>query len=159
MKITNLLAEAGESIVINKGRSLLTVLGIVIGIAAVTTIMGLGEGMDAKIASEVSKLGSTNVSVESRNAPTTQELEELQEKTYEQERQLRDVNLKAAELTEKQNKMAQGLIAQQQREVVAPQISNMGNELHDTLNDIKSDLDELDGEDAGEKIKNWIEKG
>ena len=78
MKITNLLAEAGESIVINKGRSLLTVLGIVIGIAAVTTIMGLGEGMDAKIASEVSKLGSTNVSVESRNAPTTQELEELQ---------------------------------------------------------------------------------
>ena len=81
MKITNLLAEAGESIVINKGRSVLTVLGIVIGIAAVTTIMGLGEGMDAKIASEVSKLGSTNVTVESRNAPTTQELEELQNLT------------------------------------------------------------------------------
>lgn|SRR5574344_910431 len=88
-----------------------------------------------------------------------QELEELQEKTYEQERQLRDVNLKAAELTEKQNKMAQGLIEQQQREVVPPPISNMGNELNDTLNEIKSDLDELDGEDAGEKIKNWIEKG
>lgn len=78
MKISNLFIEAGESIVINKGRSLLTVLGIVIGIAAVTTIMGLGEGMDAKIASEVSKLGSTNVTIESRNAPTTQELEELQ---------------------------------------------------------------------------------
>lgn len=78
MKISSLFAEAGESIVINKGRSLLTILGIVIGIAAVTTIMGLGEGMDAKIASEVSKLGSTNVTVESRNAPTTQELEELQ---------------------------------------------------------------------------------
>lgn len=78
MKISNLFIEAGESIVINKGRSLLTILGIVIGIAAVTTIMGLGEGMDAKIASEVSKLGSTNVTVESRNAPTTQELEELQ---------------------------------------------------------------------------------
>lgn len=71
--------EAGESIVINKGRSLLTVLGIVIGIAAVTTIMGLGEGMDAKIASEVSKLGSNQChTIESRNAPTTQELEELQ---------------------------------------------------------------------------------
>lgn len=78
MKISNLFIEAGESIVINKGRSLLTVLGIVIGIAAVTTIMGLGEGMDAKIESEVSKLGSTNVTIESRNAPTTQELEELQ---------------------------------------------------------------------------------
>lgn len=78
MKISNLLIEAGESIVINKGRSMLTVLGIVIGIAAVTTIMGLGEGMDAKIDSEVSKLGSTNVTIESRNAPTTQELEELE---------------------------------------------------------------------------------
>ncbi len=78
MKISNLLTEASESIIINKGRSLLTVLGIVIGIAAVTTIMGLGAGMDAKIDKEVSKLGSTNVTIESRNAPTTQELEALQ---------------------------------------------------------------------------------
>lgn len=78
MKMINLLTEAGESIVINKGRSALTILGIVIGIAAVTTIMGLGAGMDTKIDSEVSKLGSTNVTIESRNAPTTQELEELQ---------------------------------------------------------------------------------
>ena len=77
MKISNLLSEASESIIINKGRSLLTVLGIVIGIAAVTTIMGLGAGMDAKIDKEVNKLGSTNVTIESRNAPTTQELEEL----------------------------------------------------------------------------------
>ena len=77
MKIRNLLTEASESIIINKGRSLLTVLGIVIGIAAVTTIMGLGAGMDAKIDKEVNKLGSTNVTIESRNAPTTQELEEL----------------------------------------------------------------------------------
>ena len=77
MKIRNLLTEASESIIINKGRSLLTVLGIVIGIAAVTAIMGLGAGMDAKIDKEVIKLGSTNVTIESRNAPTTQELEEL----------------------------------------------------------------------------------
>lgn len=78
MKVINLLTEAGESIIINKGRSLLTVLGIVIGIAAVTTIMGLGAGMDAKIDSEVTKLGSKNVTIESRTAPTTQELEKLQ---------------------------------------------------------------------------------
>lgn len=82
MKISNFLIEAGESILINKGRSLLTILGIVIGIAAVTTIMGLGEGMDIKINNEVSKLGSTNVTVESRNAPTTQELEELQNPSH-----------------------------------------------------------------------------
>lgn len=77
MKIVNLLTEAGDSIIINKGRSLLTILGIVIGIAAVTAIKSLGAGMDVKIDNEVSKLGSTNITIESRNAPTTQELEEL----------------------------------------------------------------------------------
>lgn len=82
------------------------------------------------------------------------ELEQLQEKSYEQERQLRDVNLKAAELIEKQSKMAQGLIEQQNRTVVPPH----SNELDDALKDLTSDLEGLDNEEAGEKIKNWIEK-
>lgn len=83
-----------------------------------------------------------------------QELALLQEKTYEQERQLRDVNLKAAELIEKQAQMAQGLIEQQQREIIPPQ----SNELDNTIKDLKSELEGLDEEEAGEKIKNWIEK-
>lgn len=74
MKISSILAEAGGSIVINKGRSLLTILGVVIGIAAVTAIIGLGEGVDTKVSNEISKLGSTNLTIESRNAPTTEEL-------------------------------------------------------------------------------------
>lgn len=82
------------------------------------------------------------------------ELAYLQEKTHDQEMQLRDVNLKAAELIEKQSQMAQGLIEQQQRETV-PQRSS---ELDSTLMELKSDLDGLDDEEAGEKIKNWIEK-
>ena len=65
MKIGNLLTEASESIIINKGRSLLTVLGIVIGIAAVTTIMGLGAGMDAKIDKEVVLFNQ--LSIEAKN--------------------------------------------------------------------------------------------
>lgn len=79
----------------------------------------------------------------------------LHEKAQEQERQLQDFNLKAAELTEKQAKMAQGLIEQQHREVVPPQNSE---ELYNTINDLKSDLEGIDENDAGEKIKSWIEK-
>lgn len=82
-----------------------------------------------------------------------EELEALREQTFEQERQLQDVNLKAAELIEKQSQMAQGLIEQQQREVV-PQ----SHELDNTINELKSDLEGLDDDEAGEKIKNWIEK-
>lgn len=85
-----------------------------------------------------------------------EELLQLQEKTYEQERQLRDVNLKAAELTERQSQMAQGLIEQQNR-TAAPQ-PIQANELNNTIKDLKSDLEGLDEEEAGEKIKNWIEK-
>lgn len=83
-----------------------------------------------------------------------EELALLQEKTYEQERQLQDVNLKAAELIEKQAQMAQGLIEQQQREVMPAHPSEFDN----TINDLKSDLEGLDENEAGEKIKNWIEK-
>ncbi len=84
-----------------------------------------------------------------------EELDLLKEKTYDQDRQLRDVNLKAAELIEKQSQMAQGLIEQQQREYAIPSSSNFDN----TIMDLKSDLDGLDDEEAGEKIKSWIEKG
>lgn len=85
------------------------------------------------------------------------EMELLQEKAYEQEQQLRDVNLKAAELIEKQNQMAQGFIEQRQREVVPPppQIDNSYNE---TIQDLTSDLESADDDEIGEKIKSWIEK-
>ena len=82
-----------------------------------------------------------------------EELEMLREKAYDQDRQLRDVNLKAAELTEKQSQMAQGLIEQQHRETI-PNPSDLNN----TINDLRSDLESLDDEEAGEKIKSWIEK-
>lgn len=86
----------------------------------------------------------------------SQAFAQLQEKTYEQERQLRDVNLKAAELTERQSQMAQGLIEQQNR-TAAPQ-PQQANELNTAIKDLTSDLEGLDEEEAGEKIKNWIEK-
>lgn len=86
-----------------------------------------------------------------------QELDMLREKTYDQELQLRDVNLKAAELIEKQSKMNQGLIEQKQREVVPPQASSSYN-LNNALKDLSSEMEGIDEGEMGEKIKNWIEK-
>lgn len=99
--------------------------------------------------------------VKSEQEKQLEEIEMLREKTYEQDRQLRDVNLKAAELTEKQSQMAQGLIEQQQRASVPPQVqqTTYPSELDNTLKDLTSDLEGLDDDEAGEKIKNWIERG
>jgi flagellar M-ring protein FliF len=113
-------------------------------LAVVMLIIGLGGGL-------------RYISIKLRESQDRQreELIRLKEKTHEQELQLRDVNLKAAELIEKQSKMAQGLIEQQQRQSITP---NAG-ELDSVISDLKSDLEVLDDEEAGEKIKNWIEKG
>lgn len=114
-------------------------------LAIAAIVVGLGGG-----------LKYISVKVKEDQQRQREELELLQEKSYEQERQLRDVNLKAAELIEKQSQMAQGLI-EQQRRTVAPQPQHTA-ELENTINDIRSDLEGLDEEEAGEKIKNWIEK-
>ncbi len=47
-----------EAIATHRSRSLLTVLGILIGIAAVIVTVGLGEGSQAKVTAAVSSLGS-----------------------------------------------------------------------------------------------------
>lgn len=83
-------------------------------------------------------------------------LEMLREKTQEQDKQLRDVNLKAAELIERQTQMAQGLIEQQRREVASPPA--YGRDFDNAMVDLKTELENLDEEEAGEKIKSWIER-
>ncbi|MCQ2789838.1 MAG: hypothetical protein MJ229_05615 [bacterium] len=77
----------------------------------------------------------------------------LEEKAHAQEQQIRDVNLKAAELIEKQNQMAQGLLEQKQR-IEVP----VDNSLTEAIEDISADINEADEEEVGEKIKSWIEK-
>ena len=78
-----------------------------------------------------------------------QEIEMLREKALEQEKQLRDVNLKAAELIEKQAQMSQGLL--EQRNQSLPEINSVLEELSDEMEDI-------DDEDIAEHVKSWIEK-
>jgi putative ABC transport system permease protein len=60
MKQSTLLKVAAESIARNKMRSLLTMLGIVIGVAAVIVMVAIGNGARLQIESSIKKLG-TNV--------------------------------------------------------------------------------------------------
>ncbi|MGC8480588.1 MAG: ABC transporter permease, partial [Acidimicrobiales bacterium] len=58
MNLVQLFRSALEAVRWNRLRSLLTILGIVIGIAAVMLTVGLGEGAQAKVTSEINALGS-----------------------------------------------------------------------------------------------------
>jgi flagellar biosynthesis/type III secretory pathway M-ring protein FliF/YscJ len=110
-------------------------------LAVAAIVVGLGGGL---------KHISDKVKAEQRRQE--EELETLREKSYDQERQLRDVNLKAAELIEKQSQMAQGLIEQQQREVIP------SADFNSAIMDLTSELDGIDDDEAGERIKSWIER-
>ncbi len=58
MSLRETLRASIEAITTHRSRSLLTVLGILIGIAAVIVTVGLGEGSQAKVTAAVSSLGS-----------------------------------------------------------------------------------------------------
>lgn len=85
-----------------------------------------------------------------------QEMQVLRNLASQQDEQLRDMNMKTAELVERQTQLQQGLIEQQQREMV-PQIPS--HVIDEALAAIHSDIDALDPNETGEKIKSWIEQG
>jgi putative ABC transport system permease protein len=59
-RISSSIPSAFEALKANKSRSVLTTLGIVIGVVAVIVIVGLGQGSTAQVTSQLSNLG-TNV--------------------------------------------------------------------------------------------------
>src|SRR3990172_6658698 len=61
MKFYRLFIEALESLNANKMRSMLTVLGIVIGVAAVIAMISIGRGAQASIASRIESMGTNLV--------------------------------------------------------------------------------------------------
>jgi putative ABC transport system permease protein len=63
MKIYRLLIEALENLNANKMRSMLTVLGIVIGVAAVIAMLSIGRGAQASITSQIESIGTNLVYV------------------------------------------------------------------------------------------------
>lgn len=109
-------------------------------IAIALILIGLGVGL--KFLSD---------RVKSAQEKQKEEIEMLREKTKDQEKQIRDVNLKAAELIERQTQLAQGMLEQKQRAQSIP-------ELNSTLSDIAAELEGLDNEDVADHVKSWIER-
>ena len=67
MSITQALMEALESLMANKTRAALTILGIVIGVAAVIAMLGVGQGAQNTITGSISGIGSNLLFVFSGN--------------------------------------------------------------------------------------------
>ncbi len=63
MKINNLLKTALRSLGKNKVRTFLTMLGIIIGVASVIAMLGIGEGSKQNIQASISSLGTNSVMV------------------------------------------------------------------------------------------------
>src|SRR4051794_2432660 len=59
-RVSSSIPSALEALRANKSRSVLTTLGIVIGVVAVIVIVGLGQGSSAQVTAQLSNLG-TNV--------------------------------------------------------------------------------------------------
>lgn len=63
MKISNLLSIAWRAINRNRMRTFLTMLGIIIGVAAVISMLAIGEGSKQSIQSQISAMGSNMIMI------------------------------------------------------------------------------------------------
>lgn len=77
MKATRLVSQSFSSIWNNKSRSVLTILGIVIGIASVISLVALGNGLEASTLDRFSSLGADRITIASQDpSVATEEKEE-----------------------------------------------------------------------------------
>ncbi len=63
MRLLNLLKIALKAIVLNKTRTLLTMLGIIIGVASVIAMLAIGEGSKESIRESISAMGSNMITI------------------------------------------------------------------------------------------------
>jgi len=63
MRLLNLLKIAFKAIVLNKMRTLLTMLGIIIGVASVIAMLAIGEGSKESIRTTISAMGSNMITI------------------------------------------------------------------------------------------------
>ena len=63
MNYQNLFKIAIRAIAANKMRSFLTALGIIIGIAAVITMLAIGQGSKASIKANIAEMGSNMIMI------------------------------------------------------------------------------------------------
>jgi len=62
-RILNLMKIAFKAIVLNKVRTLLTMLGIIIGVASVIAMLAIGEGSKQSIRTQISSMGSNMINI------------------------------------------------------------------------------------------------
>jgi putative ABC transport system permease protein len=63
MRLLNLIKIAFKAIVLNKMRTLLTMLGIIIGVASVIAMLAIGEGSKESIRTTISSMGSNMITI------------------------------------------------------------------------------------------------
>ncbi|MBU2938520.1 ABC transporter permease [Lacinutrix sp. C3R15] len=63
MRLYNLFKIATKAIVLNKTRTLLTMLGIIIGVASVIAMLAIGEGSKESIRTTISAMGSNMITI------------------------------------------------------------------------------------------------
>ncbi len=63
MNLTESLLTALDSLLTNKMRAALTMLGVIIGVAAVIALLAIGNGVSASIESEIQAIGSNLISI------------------------------------------------------------------------------------------------
>lgn len=63
MRILNLLRIAWNAIKLNKMRTFLTMLGIIIGVASVIAMLAIGEGSKESIRKQISSMGSNMITI------------------------------------------------------------------------------------------------
>ena len=63
MRVLNLLKIATKAIILNKTRTLLTMLGIIIGVASVIAMLAIGEGSKESIRTTISAMGSNMITI------------------------------------------------------------------------------------------------
>lgn len=63
MRLLNLFKIATKAIILNKTRTLLTMLGIIIGVASVIAMLAIGEGSKESIRTSISAMGSNMITI------------------------------------------------------------------------------------------------
>ena len=71
MLFTELLKMAALSLVANKLRTLLTMLGIIIGVASVVSLVAVGMGVRQNVTDSISRLGSNMLVISPGSANRT----------------------------------------------------------------------------------------
>jgi len=76
-KILNRVITTWKILVANKMRTVLTLLGIVIGISSVIVLMSLGNGVKESITSEITSFGANNIVISPEVGPSSGQISEL----------------------------------------------------------------------------------